>query len=78
MLRGILLGLLVSAVLGASLLYYYRDQTSHAKSLFAAEKTHAVQLAIQSVHHELETVIGDLRFLSDHNELRDYLLIRPE
>jgi PAS domain S-box-containing protein len=71
--QALLLGLLFSALLGVLLLLYYRDQASHNRALLAADRAHALELAAQAVGQELESVMADLRFLSDHNELADFL-----
>jgi len=69
----LLLGLAFSALLAIPFVVYYRAESSNHLSLLQAEQGRIIKLAANTIHQEVDAVLSDLRYLSQHNELRHYL-----
>jgi PAS domain S-box-containing protein len=73
MLQTLLLGVAFSALLAIPVAIYQQAETSNLLSLRQAEQERVIKLAAQSIHQEMDAVLSDLRYLSQHNEIRSYL-----
>ncbi|MGK2953524.1 MAG: ATP-binding protein [Thiobacillus sp.] len=69
----LLLGLAFSALLTIPFIFYHRAESDNHLSLLQAEQERDTKLAAGVIHQELKAVLSDLRYLSQHNELRRYL-----
>ncbi|MDQ1314689.1 MAG: Histidine kinase [Pseudomonadota bacterium] len=69
----VVLGLVFSALLAIPFVLYYRAESSNHLSLFQAEQERIVKLAEGTIQQEIDAVLSDLRYLSQHNEIRRYL-----
>lgn len=69
----LLLGLAFSALLAIPFVVYYRAESGNNLSLLQAEQRRITKLAISTIHQEIDAVLSDLRYLSQHNEIKHYL-----
>ena len=69
----LLLGLAFSALLAIPFVLYHRAESDNHLSLLQAEQERVIKLAAGVIHQELDTVLSDLRYLSQHNAIRNYL-----
>jgi signal transduction histidine kinase len=69
----ILLGLVFSALLAIPFLFYYQAESDNNLSLLQAEQERFIKLAVSAIHQEMDAVLSDLRYLSQHNAIRNYL-----
>lgn len=69
----LLLGLGFSALLAIPFFYYYRAESDNNLSLLQAEQERVIKLAVGTLHQEMDAVLSDLRYLSQHNAIRNYL-----
>lgn len=69
----LLLGLVFSALLAIPFLAYYRAESDNNLSLLQAEQERVIKLAVSAIHQEMDAVLSDLRYLSQHNAIRNYL-----
>jgi PAS domain S-box-containing protein len=68
-----LLGLVFSALLAIPFLVYYQAESDNNLSLLQAEQERVIKLAVSAIHQEMDAVLSDLRYLSQHNAIRNYL-----
>jgi PAS domain S-box-containing protein len=69
----VLLGLAFSALLAIPFVFYQRAEADNNLSLLQAEQERVTKLAAGAIRQEMDAVLSDLRYLSQHNELRNYL-----
>ena len=69
----VLLGLAFSALLAIPFMFYQRAETENSLSLMQAEQERVVKLAAGAIHQEMDAVLSDLRYLSQHNAIRNHL-----
>jgi PAS domain S-box-containing protein len=69
----ILLGLTFSVLLAIPFLFYYQAESDNNLSLLQAEQERVIKLAVSAIHQEMDAVLSDLRYLSQHNAIRNYL-----
>ncbi len=69
----LLLGLVFSALLAIPFLAYYQAESANDLSLLQAEQDRVIKLAVSAIHQEMDAVLSDLRYLSQHNAIRNYL-----
>ncbi len=69
----LVLGLVFSALLAIPFVFYYRAESDHTRSLLQAEQDHVVKLAAVAIHQEIDSVLSDLRYFSQHNEIKHYM-----
>lgn len=69
----VVLGLVFSALLAIPFVLYYRAESSNHLSLLQAEQDRIIRLAEGTIHQEIDAALSDLRYLSQHNEIRRYL-----
>ena len=69
----VLLGLVFSALLAVPFVFYHRAETDNNLSLLQAEQERVIKLAAGAIHQEMGAVLSDLRYLAQHNELRNHL-----
>jgi len=69
----LLLGLVFSALLAIPFIFYYRAESDNNLSLLQAEQERVIKLAVGTLHQEMDAALSDLRYLSQHNALRNYL-----
>jgi hypothetical protein len=72
-LHSVLLGVVFSALLAVPFVFYHRAEAENNLSLLQAEKERVVKLAGSAIQQEMEAVLSDLRYLSQHNEIRNHL-----
>ncbi|MDT3708207.1 MAG: ATP-binding protein [Thiobacillus sp.] len=68
-----LLGLAFSVLLAIPFVFYQRAETDHNLELLQTEQERVTRLAAGIVQQEMDAVLSDLRYLSQHNELSQYL-----
>ncbi len=71
--RTLLVGLTFSAVLAIPLSIYYRVESHHAHTMLVSDREHVLRLASLMVQHDVSSVLSDVRFLSSHTELVEFL-----
>ena len=69
----LLLGLAFSVLLAIPFVLYHRAESDNRMSLLQADQERVIKLAAGAIHQEMESILSDLRYLAQHNELRDYL-----
>jgi PAS domain S-box-containing protein len=69
----LLLGLVLSALLAIPFLAYYQAESDNNLNLLQAEQERVIKLAVSAIHQEIDAVLSDLRYLSQHNAIRNYL-----
>ena len=69
----LLLGLAFSVLLAIPFVLYHRAESDNNLSLLRAEQERVIKLAAGVIHQEMDAVLSDLRYLSQHNEIRNYL-----
>lgn len=69
----VLLGLAFSALLAIPFVFYQRAETENSLSLMQAEQERVIKLAAGAIHQEMDAVLSDLRYLSQHNAIRSHL-----
>jgi PAS domain S-box-containing protein len=69
----VLLGLAFSALLAIPFVFYQRAETGNSLSLMQAEQERVIKLAASAIHQETDAVLSDLRYLSQHNAIRNHL-----
>src|SRR5574340_669574 len=69
----VLLGLAFSALLAIPFVFYHRAESDHNLRLLQAEQERIIKLAAGTIPQEMDAVLSDLRYLSQHNEVRNYL-----
>jgi len=72
-LHTLLLGLAFSVLLAIPFVVYHQAESDNNLSLLQAEQVRVINLAAGTIHQEMGAVLSDLRYLSQHNELRNYL-----
>jgi len=72
-LQTLLFGVALSILLATPVAIYQQAETRSLASLREAEQERMIRLAAQSIHQEIDAVLSDLRYLSQHNEIRTYL-----
>ena len=73
LLHALLLGLVFSALLAIPFVIYQRIESDNNLRLLQAEQERVIKLAAGAIHQEMDAILSDLRYLSQHNELRNYL-----
>jgi PAS domain S-box-containing protein len=73
-LHAMLLGLVFSALIAIPFVFYHRAESENNLHLLQAEQQNVIDLADTVIRQEMESVLSDLRYLSQHNELRRYLI----
>jgi PAS domain S-box-containing protein len=73
-LHALLLGLVFSALIAIPFVFYHRAESENNLHLLQAEQQHIIELAEGAIRQEMDSVLSDLRYLSQHNELRNYLI----
>jgi PAS domain S-box-containing protein len=73
LLRGGLLGLASAALLAIPFVLYQRAEVENNLKLTHAEQERVVRLAAGTIRQEMDAVLSDLRYLSQHDELSRYL-----
>jgi PAS domain S-box-containing protein len=73
-LHALLLGMVFSALIAIPFVVYHRAESANNLSLLQAEQQHLIDLADAAIRQEMDSVLSDLRYLSQHNELRNYLI----
>jgi len=68
-----LLGLAFSVLLAVPFVFYHRAETDNNLGLMQAEQERIIKLAAGAIHQEMGAVLSDLRYLSQHNEIRNHL-----
>lgn len=69
----VLLGLAFSALLAIPFVFYQRAETENSLSLMQAEQERVIKLAAVAIQQEMDAVLSDLRYLSQHNAIRNHL-----
>ena len=69
----VLLGLAFSALLAVPFVFYQRAETENSLGLMQAEQERVIKLAASAIHQEMGAVLSDLRYLSQHNAIRNHL-----
>ncbi len=69
----LLLGLAFSVLLAIPFAFYMRAETDNNLRLVQAEQERVIKLAAGAIHQEMDAVLSDLRYLSQHNGIRNYL-----
>jgi PAS domain S-box-containing protein len=72
-LHTLLLGLVSCALIAIPFVFYYRAESDNIRSLLQAEQGQVIKLASGAIHQEMDSVLSDLRYLSQLNEIRNYL-----
>ena len=72
--RTVLLGLAFSALLAIPFVFYQRAETDNNLSLLEAEQERVIKLAAGAILQEMDAVLSDLRYLSQHNAIRNHLV----
>jgi PAS domain S-box-containing protein len=72
-LHALLLGLVFSALLAIPFVIYQRIESDNNLRLLQAEQERVIKLAVGAIHQEMDAILSDLRYLSQHSELRNYL-----
>ena len=73
-LQALLLGLVFAALIAIPFVFYHRAESANNLRLLQAEQQHIIELAEGVIHQEMDSVLSDLRYLSQHNQLRSYLI----
>jgi PAS domain S-box-containing protein len=69
----VLLGLASSALLTIPFAFYYKAETANQRALLHAEQERIIKIAASQIYREAEATLADLRYLSQHNEIKTYL-----
>lgn len=69
----VLLGLAFSVLLAIPFVFYHRAETDNNLSLLQAEQERVTELAAGIIRQEMDAVLSDLRYLSQHNEITNFL-----
>jgi hypothetical protein len=72
-LQTLLFGVALSVLLATPVVIYQQAETRNLLNLREAEQERVIKLAAQSIRQEMDAVLSDLRYLSQHNEIRTYL-----
>jgi PAS domain S-box-containing protein len=72
-LHTVLLGLAFSALLAVPFVFYHRAEAENNLGLLQAEQERVIKLAAGTIQQEMDAVLSDLRYLSQHNEIRNHL-----
>lgn len=72
-LHTLLFGVAFSILLAIPVAIYQKAEMRNLLSLRQGEQERVIQLAAQIIHQEMDAALSDLRYLSQHNELRTYL-----
>lgn len=67
------LGLAFSLLLAVPFVFYHVAESDNNLRLLQAERERAIRVAVATIHQEVDAVLSDLRYLSQHNELTSYL-----
>jgi PAS domain S-box-containing protein len=62
-----------SVLLAIPVVLYQQAETRNLLNLRQAEQERVIKLAAQTIHQEMDAVLSDLRYLTQHNEIRSYL-----
>jgi PAS domain S-box-containing protein len=73
-LHALLLGLVFSALIAIPFVLHHRAESQNNLRLLQAEQQHVIQLADAAIHREMDSVLSDVRYLSEHTTLRNYLI----
>ena len=68
----LLLGLAFALLLAIPFVFYHRAESDHNLSLLQSEQERMIELADGIIRQEMASVLSDLRYLSQHNEIRKY------
>lgn len=71
--RALAVGLLACALIGLPFLLHFRGEVAEAQERAAAGERHSVEVVSRLMTQTLQSVVSDLRYLSDQNELRELL-----
>jgi PAS domain S-box-containing protein len=69
----VLLGLAFSVLLAIPFGFYEREESEHDLRLLQVEQERVIKLAVSTIHQEMDAVLSDLRYLSQHNAIRNHL-----
>jgi PAS domain S-box-containing protein len=69
----VLLGLASSALLAIPFGFYYTAETANHRALLHAEQERIIKIAAAQIYREAEATLADLRYLSQHNEIKRFL-----
>jgi PAS domain S-box-containing protein len=72
-LQTLLFGVALSVLLTTPVVIHQQAETRNLLNLREAEQERVIKLAAQSIRQEMDAVLSDLRYLSQHNEIRTYL-----
>ena len=67
------LGIAFSVLLAIPFAFYYQAETANTRALLQGEQERIVRIAVGAIYQEMETALSDLRYLSQHNEVKDYM-----
>jgi diguanylate cyclase len=73
-LHAMLLGLVFSALIAIPFVFYHRAESENNLRLLQAEQQHVIELADAAIRQEMDSVLSDVRYLSQHTTLRNYLI----
>ena len=68
-----LLGLAFSALLAIPFVFYQRAEAEHSLSHMQVEQERVIKLAAGAISQEMDAVLSDLRYLSQHNAIRNHV-----
>lgn len=72
-LQTLLFGVVLSILLATPVAIFQHAETRNLTSQREAEQERTIRLAAQSILQEIDAVLSDVRYLSQHNEIRTYL-----
>jgi PAS domain S-box-containing protein len=73
-LHALLLGLVFASLIAIPFVFYHRAESENNLRLLQAEQQHVIELAESAIRQEMDSVLSDLRYLSQHSTLRNYLM----
>lgn len=71
--RTLVIGMVLSVLWAGLVLIYYRAESENNLNGLQSERERAQHLAALTLHQEMAAVLSDVRYLSRHNELFEYL-----
>ncbi len=69
----LVLGLAFAVLIGIPFVVYHRAESSNNLRLLQSEQERVIELAANTIRQEMDRALSDLRYLSQHNELKAYL-----
>jgi PAS domain S-box-containing protein len=69
----LVLGLSFAVLIGIPFVVYHRAESSNNLRLLQNEQERVLELAANTIRQEMDGALSDLRYLSQHNELKDHL-----